>query len=262
MGKEKFPERNVDSDVAGKVGTLEVLKPPKGLKFKVEVEMDSKLEKEAGKDPLLKAEMWEKVNDVYDDLVERIADNLKKTDKGAIQLRDTNQLEKMKKLVDVVNKGIEGATQIAQEKAEKAVQEHWDELCKKKKEYLKYKIKIVATVVGAAAGLITSITMMAATPFSGGASAAFGIIGMVKSTVTIGKELIERRHDRDPVDRRPESSGRGGRDRLEQDQGGRARPRSHPGRLRELRRPERAVHQVVHQQPVHRQEQAGRGQRQ
>ena len=190
MGKEKFPDRDVDSDVAKKAGGLQVLTPPTGLKFKVEVVTDAKLEKEAGKDPLLKAEMWEKVNAVYDNLVDRIADNLRKTDRGAVKLRDSNQLDKMNKLVDVVNRGIVSATRLAETQAKKAVLAHWEELCKTHKEYRNYKIKIVATIVGAAAGLIASISIMAATPFSGGASAAFGIIGMVKSTVVIGKEII------------------------------------------------------------------------
>ena len=110
MGKVTIFEMSgsaMESAVARQAGTLEVMAAPRGMGFKVEIEYDSKIEKEAAKDPLLDQEMRDAIRAVYDDLIERIADNLEKTDRGAIQLRDTNQLEKMKKLVEVVSRGID-----------------------------------------------------------------------------------------------------------------------------------------------------------
>ena len=182
-------DKKMDDDIKSKAGTLEVMTPPKGMRFKVEVKFDSKIEKEASKDPLVNQEMMDAIRAVYDDLVDRIGDNLKKTDKGGVMLRDSNQLAKMQKLIDVVNKGIEGAKEVAEERAVKDVNNVWTSLAAKKKEYQKYKIKIGVTITAAFAGLITSIALMASQPFQGGASSAFAIIGMVKSAVTIGKEI-------------------------------------------------------------------------
>lgn len=179
----------MDSDIARKAGTLEVMTAPKGMSFKVEVEFDSKIDKEVAKDPLLQNEMKDAVKAVYDDLVDRIGTNLKTTDKGAVQLRDSNQLDKMKKLVEVVNRGIEGARDVAVEKSEKEVNRVWNELAKTRKEYTKYKIKIGAKITLAAAGLATSIALFASGVVSFGASSIPGVIGMVKSVATIGAEI-------------------------------------------------------------------------
>lgn len=180
---------SMDAEIARKAGKLEVMTPPKGMSFKVEVEFDSKIEKEVAKDPLVQQEMKDAVKAVYDDLVERIAQNLQKTDKGAQQLRDQGNLDKLDKLVEVVNRGIEGARDVAVEKSESEVDKVWKDLCKTRKEYTKYKIKIGAKISIAVAGLVTSIALFASGTVSFGASSIPGVIGMVKSVVQIGAEI-------------------------------------------------------------------------
>jgi len=189
MAKVSYKPGDLDADVARAAGTLQVMTCPKGLGFKVDVEYDAKMEKEIGADPLMAQEMWLDVKAVYKDLVDRIGENLKNTDRGAITLRNAKEADKLKKLVEVVNRGIEGATRIAEEKAEKAVLAHYEGLKKKRKDYTKYKIKIGVTITGAAAGLAVSIGLLAATGFSGGASGALGIVAMAKSVAVIATEV-------------------------------------------------------------------------
>jgi len=105
-------DKKMDEDIKNAAGPLEVMTYPKGMKFKVEVTLDSKVEKELAKDPLLNQQMTTALQTVYADLVKRIGDNLKSTDKGGITLRDENNAEKLKKLIEVVNKGIVGAKDI------------------------------------------------------------------------------------------------------------------------------------------------------
>ena len=192
MGKVTIFEMSgsaMESAVARQAGRLEVMAAPRGMGFKVEIEYDSKIEKEAAKDPLLDQEMRDAIRAVYDDLIERIADNLEKTDRGAIQLRDTNQLEKMKKLVEVVSRGIDGARAIAVERAGKDAEQVWQKLAKTKKEYTKYKIKVGVKITMAAAGLATSIALFASGAVSFGVSSIPGVVGMVKSVVVLGVEV-------------------------------------------------------------------------
>jgi hypothetical protein len=189
MAKVSFKPGDIDSDVAKAAGPLQVMTYPKGLAFKLEVEFDAKMEKEVGKDALLAQDMWLGVRSVYDDLVKRIGENLRNTDRGAVQLRNNKEVDKLKKLIEVVNRNIVGAAKIAEEAAEKAVLAHYEGLKKKRKEYTKYKIKIAVTITGAAVGLATSIALLGATGFSGGASGALGIVAMVKSVAVIATEV-------------------------------------------------------------------------
>ena len=190
MAKEAYRTVDMDADVARAAGTLAVMTCPTGMRFKVEVEFDDKMKKEIGADALLKQDMWLEVDRVYADLVKRIGENLKNTDRGAIQLRNAREMDKLKKLVDVVNRGIVGAKEVAEEAAQKKILAHYDGLKKKRKEYTKYKIKIAVTITSAAAGLVTSIALIGASGFSGGASGAIGIIAMFKSCAVLATEVV------------------------------------------------------------------------
>ncbi|MEO8524232.1 MAG: hypothetical protein ABI460_05905 [Caldimonas sp.] len=186
MAKVAFKPGDLNADVIKAAGPLEVMTYPKGMKFSIEVELPKEIES----DKLLAQELWLGVGVVYKDLVARIAENLKNTDRGAVMLRNAKEVEKLKKLIDVVNRGIEGAIGIAQDAAVKSVQTNFDKLKAKRKDYTKYKIKIVVTITGAAVGLATSIALIAATGFSGGASGVIGIISMTKSVAVIATEVI------------------------------------------------------------------------
>lgn len=186
MAKVAFKPGDLNADVIKAAGPLQVMTYPKGMKFGIEVE----LPKEVESDKLLAQELWLGVGAIYKDLVSRIGENLKNTDRGAVLLRNAKEVDKLKKLIDVVNRGIEGATRIAEDAAVKSVQTNFDALKAKRKNYAKYKIKIVVTITGAAVGLATSIALIAATGFSGGASGVIGIISMTKSVAVIATEVI------------------------------------------------------------------------
>jgi hypothetical protein len=186
MPKVAYKPGDLDADVAKAAGTLQVMTYPKGMKFAIEVE----LPKEVESDKLLAQELWLGVGAIYKDLFSRIGENLKNTDRGAVQLRNAKEVEKLKKLIDVVNRGIQGAIKIAEDAAVKSVQTNFDKLKAKRKDYTKYKIKIVVTITGATVGLATSIALLAATGFSGGASGVLGIIAMTKSVAVIATEVV------------------------------------------------------------------------
>lgn len=179
----------MDKAIADAAGKLEVMTAPKGMSFKVELEVDSKIEKEVAKDALINQEMKDAVRLVYDDLVQRIGTNLKTTDKGAISLRDANNTDKLKKLVEVVNKGIEGARDVAVERAQKDAMKCWAELVKQRKEYTKYKAKIGVKITLGVVGLGVSIGLLAGGVVSFGASSIPGIVGMVKSVAVIASQI-------------------------------------------------------------------------
>jgi hypothetical protein len=186
MPKVAYKPGDLDADVAKAAGPLQVMTHPKGMKFAIEVD----LPKEVESDKLLAQELWLGVGAIYRDLVSRIAENLKNTDRGAVQLRNNREVEKLKKLIEVVNRGIQGAVKIAEDAAARSVQTNFDKLKSKRKDYTKYKIKIVVTITGAAVGLATSIALIAATGFSGGASGVIGIVSMTKSVAVIATEVI------------------------------------------------------------------------
>lgn len=172
-------------DVAKKAGTLQIMTVPTSMGFKVELSLDSSIAKAVEKDPLVAQEMVDAVKDVYDELVTNIGKNLQSTDKGAITLRDNNEADKLKKLVDVVNRGIAGARDVAITRAEKDALKCWTKLVAKRSEYKKYKIQIVAKISLGLAGLGVSIGLLAGGVVSFGASSIPGILGMVKSVVAI-----------------------------------------------------------------------------
>lgn len=182
-----FNKPSMDADIT--VPGLKILIPPK-LQFKVEVEFDDKIFKKIKDDSIILDEMNGAAQEVYKQTAASIKSKLSAFEKLAQVMVEKNAPEaEFKKQVDGLNKSIEQDKKIAELAAQKAVTAVWTTYAKKNKDYLKYKIKIVVTVVGAAAGLATSIALMATAPFTGGASSAFAIIGMFKSAVTITKEI-------------------------------------------------------------------------
>ncbi len=184
-----MPSGSMASAIARKSGKLEVMTAPTNMGFKVEMQVDAGIFKAVAADPLVNQQMHDAVKAVYDTLVEDIGKNLQSTDKGAVKLRDNNEADKAKKLVDVVNRGIEGARDVAIKRAEKDSMACWAKLVAKRTEYRKYKVQIVSKVSLGVAGLATSIGLLAGGVVSFGASSIPGIVGMVKSVAAIGSQL-------------------------------------------------------------------------
>ena len=180
-------QQNMAKDV--QVSGLKHVKPPTFV-FQAEIAMDEGVFKSIGKDSIYLLEVNKGCQKVYDQTVTAITSKLKAFDKLIQTMIDKQAPEAtMKKQLEGLNKSFEEDKRVAEVACEQIASDLWVAFCRKKTEYLKYKIKIVATIVGAGAALITSISLMASAPFTGGASAALSIIGMVKSAVTIGKEI-------------------------------------------------------------------------
>lgn len=177
--------KNLDIKVSG----LEMVEPPK-LSFKVVIDLDKKMEKGAEKDPLLQQEFQAAANDVLEQTKQTIEKKCKIFDKLFVQMVNKGASEKdMEKQLKGLNDAIKNDVKVAEKGAELAAQKAWADLQKKKKEWSKFKIKIAVSIAGTVAGLVVSIAAMATSPFSGGAGAAFAIIGFIKSGVSLAKDV-------------------------------------------------------------------------
>lgn len=178
----------LDAALAKEASGLKQVKAPTGVSFVIKVDFDAKVEKAALADPLLRKEFEDAAQDTIARFVEFVGLKMKATDAAVLKLMEANRADMVEAAKKKMNSDIEQMRGSAQQFGVMQVNKAWDDLSKKKKEYQKYKIKIVVTIGSAVAGLATSIALMAATPWSGGASAALSIIGMVKSGVVIAKE--------------------------------------------------------------------------
>jgi len=183
-----FNKPNMSADVT--VSGLKVLAPPKGWSFKVDVEFDAKIIKSIEKDTVLLHDMNDAAQKAYDQTCAAVKSKYTAFEKLLQGMIDKGAPKgDVEKQVAGLNKSLEDDRKIGQVGAEHAIQAVWTKWSAKKSEYKMYKIKIGVTIAGAISGLAVSIGLMAGTPFTGGASAAFGIIGMFKSTVTLMKEI-------------------------------------------------------------------------
>jgi len=184
-----FNKPNMSPDIT--VSGLKQLEAPKGWKFTVEVDFDGKVFKAVEKDSIMLKEMNEAATKVYTQTCNSIKGKYNAFEKlfqGMVDKGAPKQA--IEQNIAGFNKSLADDKKIGEIGAQQAVEAVWKKFSAKNKEYTKYKIKIGVTIFGAAAALITSIALMAATPFTGGASAAISIVGMWKSALTLGKEIV------------------------------------------------------------------------
>jgi len=178
----------LDAALAKQASGLTQIKAPTNVTFVIKVDFDAKIEKAALADPLLRKEFEDAAQDTIARFVEFVGLKMKATEQEVVRLLGANKTTEVEAAKKKMNADIEQMRGSSQQFGVMQVNRAWTDLSKKKKEYQKYKIKIVVTIGSAVAGLATSIAMMAAAPWTGGASAALSIIGMVKSGVVIAKE--------------------------------------------------------------------------
>ena len=183
-------KERLDAKLAKEARGLKFVVAPTNVTFVIKVDFDSKVEKAAMADPLLRKDFDDAGQDTIERFVELVGLKMKSTDQQVGKLVDQNKLAEAAAMKARMNSDIEQMRGSAQQFGVQQVQRAWTDLGKKKKEYTKYKIKIVVTISAAAAGLATSIGLIAATGFSGGASGVIGIVGMINSVVTISKEVV------------------------------------------------------------------------
>ena len=168
---------------------LEMVAPP-DLSFKIEVDLDKKVIEAAKKDPLLQQEFQTQASEILDQAKKTIEQKCKVFDKLFVAMVQKGASDKdMKKQLAGLNSAIQNDMKVAQAGAEIGVKATWEELKKQRKEWKKFKIKVFASIAATVAGLAVSIAAMASSPFSGGAGAALGIIGLIKSGVTLAEDI-------------------------------------------------------------------------
>lgn len=168
---------------------LEMVAPP-DLSFKIEVDLDKKVIEAMKKDPLLQQEFQTQASEILDQAKKTIEQKCKVFDKLFVAMVQKGASDKdMKKQLAGLNNAIENDMKVAQAGAEIGVKATWEELKKQRKEWKKFKIKVFASIAATVAGLAVSIAAMASSPFSGGAGAALGIIGLIKSGVTLAEDI-------------------------------------------------------------------------
>lgn len=180
---------NMEKDYA--VSGLKVIKPPK-MSFKVEVVFDDKVYKQVKDDSIIIEEMEDAAKKIYVQTCKSIQSKLNAFEKLAQGMVDKGAPQAdVEKQLDGLNNSISDDKSIAVTACKQAVEAVWKKFQAKKAEYKKFGIKIGVTIAGAVAGLAVSIGLMASSAFSGGAGAAFGIIGMFKSCVVLATEIAK-----------------------------------------------------------------------
>lgn len=172
-----------------KTSGLEMVTPPE-LSFKVVATLDKKIAKEASKDPLLLQEFQSQADSILEQTKKTVEQKCKVFDKLFVSMVAKGASDKeMKAQLKGLNEAIKNDIKIAEKAAELGVEKVWKELQAKRKEWKGFKIKVAASIAGTLAGLAVSIAAMATSPFSGGAGAVFGIAGLIKSGISLAKDI-------------------------------------------------------------------------
>jgi hypothetical protein len=198
MSKKQFtlfsvPEEQFRKDIKAKVKQpLRYPKLPRKdpkstaevLQLNITVEVDEAFYKKLAANPLLLqkihdalkapyAKCCEAIASVYEVANAKVEANLLDPEKATNEAWDGGK-EKIKKVVDEM-------AAITKQK--------FDEEAKAEKEYAVYKAKIVCTLTLCTVSIVANIALLAATPFTAGASTIIGIIGMAKTTGVMYTEI-------------------------------------------------------------------------
>lgn len=186
MGKiTVLNKQNVAVSTAG----LTIIKPPT-INFKIEVEVDKKIEKEASIDKILMKKFAEQADEILKFTVGIVEQKCKVFEKLFQGMMDKGEKpEVIRKNLDGLNNALKNDFAVAEEAARQGVAKVWAELQALRKEWKMFKIKIFATIVGTLAVIAVSIAALAVSGWTGGASAAFAIIGFIKAGVTLAQEI-------------------------------------------------------------------------
>jgi methyl-accepting chemotaxis protein len=186
------------------VAGLKYLTEP-ALDFKIEVDLPKEIEKEAAKDPLLQQEFKDGALKIMEMAKTETAKKLKAFDALFEGMINKGADEKaVKKQVDTVNSVIKNDLAIYKLAAEQSIDKAWNDLKSKRKEWTKFKIKVGVSIFATLAGLAVSIAAMASSPWSGGAGAAFAIIGFIKAGTKLAQDIAKIAMDIDAAKKQVE----------------------------------------------------------
>lgn len=171
-------------DIKAKAKQINLIKIPDQLSVQVVITIDDKTYAKLEKDPRLQDEMRKNLPDTYQKLVDAVA--------SAFEVANARVVANIEDADVAYNKALTEA----QGKIEKACQEMvkdaagvWKAYFKDQKDYLKYEVKIAVRLTVGAVSLGANIALLASTPFSFGAGAVIGIIGMAKTTSSMIQEI-------------------------------------------------------------------------
>jgi len=172
-----------------KVSGLEMVSPP-DLSFKIEVDLDKKIAKEAGKDPLLIQEFQAQASEILEQTQQTIEQKCKVFDKLIVGMVNKGADDKkVKAQLKGLNDAIKNDMKVAEKAAELGVQKTWKELQSKRKEWRNFKIKVGVSIGGTLAGLALSIAGLATSGFTGGAGGVLAIAGFIKSGISLAQDI-------------------------------------------------------------------------
>ena len=161
------------------------LKVP-SLLFRLEVPPDKNIRKAYDEDPLLRAKLSEAAVKVYDSIERQMEIATRGWD---AKVEKVGQDESAKKsLAKEYQKLFEGQVDLAVKAAQKNTEAVWTELVRTKKDYAKYKWKAGIKVSLGAAGIVTTVAIMASSGATFGATAIPGILGVIRSTSQLAQQ--------------------------------------------------------------------------
>jgi uncharacterized coiled-coil protein SlyX len=150
-----------------------------------EGEIDEKIVKEVKADPRLTSLIIEAAAPHYKELVQLFAGALKDLNAGVISGKTPLDQadEAFKKAFDskVLGKSVEKAIQKMSEAAGTKVAKHFADTTA----YRNYQIILTCKIVLAGSGVVVSVALIASSPWTAGAGAVIGIIGLAKSSIQL-----------------------------------------------------------------------------
>ena len=186
MAKYQVLKTKVTVNPAG----LKVVKPP-SIDFKIEVEINNKIFKEAKLDPLLRMKFADRAKDILVQTQKTVFDKCKSFDKLLQGMLDHGEdIKVVQKNLDGLNQALQQDYKVAIIAAEMGVKKVWDEVIAKRKTWKKFKIKTAVSIVGAIVAIpAAAIAGLVLAPFTAGASSVATILVTTKSCVTIAGNI-------------------------------------------------------------------------
>ena len=165
---------------------------PPTIDFKIEVELADEIFKEASKDKLLVKKFADQAKEILEFTVKIVEDKIKVFEKlFQDMLLKGAPSSLIEKSIDGLNDKIKKDFEVAMIAAQQGCDKVWKELQDHHKEWKKFRNKTIVSIVATLAVLAISIAALASSPWTGGAGAAFAIIGFIKSGVKLSKDIAK-----------------------------------------------------------------------
>lgn len=163
---------------------------PPTVDFVIDVELPAEIEKEASKDKILVKEFGAQAKAILDMTVKMVNEKIKIFEKLFQGMAENGTaVSVMVKNINGLNQALEKDFAVARIAAQQGVDKVWKELQDARKEWRKFKIKVAISIIATIATLAVSIAAMASSPWTGGAGAAFAIIGFIKGGVKLAQDI-------------------------------------------------------------------------